>query len=314
MLRYAAAAATLKLFSLPGGPTAYRRLGNYLGARRRSGASLDAGSPYMARARRTLRLCQKHDLVDDGANIVEIGTGWVHWEATVLALFYDVTATLVDVWDNRQLRAYKRYFAEFDRQIDSLPVDRGRTKRAHDRVARLLDASSFEEVYELLRFRYVVDRAGTLAGLRPESFDLAVSCAVLEHVRREVLPEFVANVVRTLRPGGHSLHTIDFGDHLAYLDPRVHQKQYLVYSDAVWRALFENRVQYFNRVQKSEWLAAFENAGLELKLLEEASTSLAGLRIARRFAGYSKSELACTSIRVVHEKPATGQPKQGFTA
>jgi SAM-dependent methyltransferase len=304
MLRYAAAAAVLKLFSLPAGPSTYRRIANVVGARRRARTTLEAQSPYISRAHRTLRLADEHGLVGDGGSILEIGTGWVHWEATVLALFYDVTATLVDVWDNRQFSAYKRYLGELDSHIDSaLDVDRERARRAHDRVARLQRAQSFEEAYEQLGFRYVLDEGGKLASVEQDAFDLAISCAVLEHVRRDVLPDFITNSARALRPGGHSFHTIDLGDHLAYLDPSAHQKQYLAYSDRVWRALFENRVQYFNRLQRSEWLALFEAAGLELKLLEEASTSLAGLRIAGRFELFEESELACTSLRVIHEKP-----------
>ena len=41
---------------------------------------------------------------------------------------------------------------------------------------------------------------------------------------------------------------------LYHYDTSVSAKNYLRYSDAVWKRWFENRVQYFNRVQRREWL------------------------------------------------------------
>ncbi|MDP9205200.1 MAG: methyltransferase domain-containing protein, partial [Gemmatimonadota bacterium] len=262
-------------------------------------------SPYLTRARRVLELCREHHLLRDGGNVLEIGTGWVHWEATVLRLFYDVNATLIDVWDNRQFSAYKHYLAQLGRYIDSdLGVSRVQSRRARSELARLLRAQSFDEAYELLGFQYVVDEEGALQCLADESFDFIVSCAVLEHVKLGILPTFMKNMARVLKPGGYSFHTIDIGDHLAYLDSSSHQKQYLAYSERVWKSLFENQVQYFNRVQRSEWIALFEDNRLELMSFDEASTTLTGLRIAPQFQRFSASDLACTSLRVIHEKAA----------
>jgi hypothetical protein len=92
MLRYVAAAAALKFASLPPASPLYRKVGNQVGARRQVRSRLDPAEGYVVRARRVLDLCNEHGLIRDGASILEIGTGWVHWEATVLRLFYDVRA------------------------------------------------------------------------------------------------------------------------------------------------------------------------------------------------------------------------------
>lgn len=305
MLRYVAAAAALKFASLPPASPLYRRVGNQVGARRRVRSRLDPAEGYVVRARRVLDLCNEHGLIRDGASILEIGTGWVHWEATVLRLFYDVRATLVDVWDNRQLSAYRAYLRQLVPYIDSgFGMDRDRVGRAQLLLGRLLEARSFEEVYELTGFTYVIDKDGTLEGFEDESFDFIVSSAVLEHVGRKILPIFIANTARVLTRGGHSFHGIDMGDHLSYLDPKAHKKQYLAYSQRTWRLLFENRVQYFNRVQRGEWLTLFERNQLKLVGLEESFTTLEGLRVAAEFLHLSDRDLACTSIRVLHEKAA----------
>lgn len=305
MLRYVAAAAALKFASLPPATPVYRKVANQVGARRRVRSRLDPAGAYLVRARRVLDICNEHGLIRDGARILEIGTGWVHWEATVLRLFYDVHATLVDVWDNRQLSAYKAYLRQFVPYIDSeFGVDRARVERAHVLLERVLEAQTFEEVYELTGFTYVIDKEGTLAGFEDESFDLIISSAVLEHVSRKILPTFIGNTARVLTRSGHSFHGIDMGDHLSYLDRKAHKKQYLAYSQRAWSLLFENCVQYFNRVQREEWLSLFERNQLKLVAIDESFTPVTGLRIAPEFLHLSDRDLACTSLRVLHKKAA----------
>ncbi len=36
------------------------------------------------------------------------------------------------------------------------------------------------------------------------------------------------------------------------------------YAEKVWKRYFENDVQYFNRVQRPEWLEMFQQAGFEM--------------------------------------------------
>ena len=63
------------------------------------------------RVKRMLRLQKNYNIVHHGDRILELGTGWLHWEALTLRLFYDIEAVLFDVWDNRQLGGLKNYLA-----------------------------------------------------------------------------------------------------------------------------------------------------------------------------------------------------------
>src|SRR5262245_41296508 len=102
MIKYIATAGALKVFSRgPAMQRLYRRLGNRFGGSRRSSGPMPAY--YAERVKRILRLLREHPLVKDGDRIIELGTGWLHWEALTLRLFYDIEAVLYDVWDNRQM-------------------------------------------------------------------------------------------------------------------------------------------------------------------------------------------------------------------
>src|SRR5262249_16440748 len=81
MIRYVAAAVALKAFS--SGPAMrglYRSLGNVVGARRRLRHGLHRN--HLNRAQDFLRTVRRFDAIHDGDTLLELGTGWVHWEST----------------------------------------------------------------------------------------------------------------------------------------------------------------------------------------------------------------------------------------
>jgi SAM-dependent methyltransferase len=282
----------------------YRSLGNLAGGRRRSGGKIP--SYYLERIRRLLGLQREFNLVRSGDRIIELGTGWLHWEALTVRLFFDVQAVLFDVWDNRQISGLKNYVAQLSPLLD----DRGfglsvsELKRARSLIRAILEVDSFEDLYKLLEFDYVVESSGSLRQLPSNSFQLVLSGGVLEHVTREEVPSLLEETQRVLKPGGWSLHSIDTQDHLSYYDPKVSKKMYLTFSDSTWRNIFENKVQYINRLQRSEWLELFKTAGFEL--IEENSwyLELGQLKLAGRFASMDRRDLECTGPRLLHKKPA----------
>jgi hypothetical protein len=74
MIKYLAVACALKMFSLsPRTRQLYRYLGNTVGARRRAKAGLPA--TYKDRARWVLSAFAKYDIAQDGARLLELGTG-----------------------------------------------------------------------------------------------------------------------------------------------------------------------------------------------------------------------------------------------
>ena len=98
------------------------------------------------------------------STLLEIGnTGWLHWESTILRLFNDVRITLFDVWDNRQFDSYPGRMspaAAGDRRAHgALPP--GESAEPQQTLQKILQTlRSFDELYELLDFRYILDPSG----------------------------------------------------------------------------------------------------------------------------------------------------------
>ncbi len=303
MVKYVATAMALRGFSC--GPLMrglYRKLGNTVGNRRRS----DGPMPrfYLERVKRMLRLVAKHDIIRDGDRILELGTGWLHWEALTLRLFYDIEAVLYDVWDNRQLGGLKNYLRQLGTmlgEVDGLSEEQ--IRRARTLVERIVTVESFEELYKLLGFEYVVDSTGSLERFANQSFQLVVSAGVLEHINREALPVLVAEMRRLLKPGGWALHSIDTSDHLSHYDTKESPKYYLTLSEAAWTHLFDNEVQHINRVQRGEWLQLFRANGFELQDEDSTRTNIANLKLSKRFASLDKRDLECTVVRLAFKGP-----------
>lgn len=303
MVKYALAAAGLKLFSVsPQTELFYRRLGNNQGKRRRTQRGLP--SYYVDRARRLLDWCERYQILRPGDSVLEVGTGWVHWESLIVRIFYDVEITLFDVWDNRQLETLKCFCAQLDDQLDDqVAMSFAQHQRVHDLLRRILVTESFDELYVLLGFHYVVDKTGTLGGFPEEGFAAIYSGSVLQHVKRDILKGYIQDFNRLLKPGGYSMHTVDLNDQIYYYDRNVPQKNYLRFSDNAWHRFFENRVQYFNRVQRPEWLSLFHDAGLELVEEETLGNSLGDMKVDKCYADLARSDQECTLLRIVHRKP-----------
>ena len=303
MLRYYAAAAALKAFSCSS-PTkkVYRALGNTFGAKKRGSHQMP--SYYFDRVNDTLRLARIYAILKDGYRLLELGTGWLHWEAITSRLFFDVHGILFDVWDNRQIEGLKNYLSQLDNMLDKLTADDMQRASAHRLISQIKEVNRYQDLYELLGFEYVIDSRGNLDVLEENSFDLVISRGVMEHIRVKEAPDFVRGIARVLKPGGHSVHSINIRDHLEQYDKAVSRKQYFQYPEWVWRTFFENDVQYINRIQRSDWLALFRKAGLLLVEEKVQEEDLSGVRVAKAYQHrYKEDDLRCGGLAIVHSKP-----------
>ncbi len=264
MIKYLSVAFAARLFSLsPQTERLYRVLGNWLEEHLR----LRRGLPdaYVARSELLLELCRKYRAIHPGSKVLEIGTGWVHWDATIIALFHDVNLTLFDVWDNRLLKAYKSYLKDLSLVLSRFHgIEYEDLDKAHKKIEELTSANNFEDLYSILRAEFVINPLGKLNVFESGSFDLIVSSDVLEHINREEMKEFISDSYGLLKRGGICIHKIDIRDHFYYFDNKVSPKNYLRYSPKIWKRYFESRVQYFNRIQRSEWLNVFRESGFEI--------------------------------------------------
>lgn len=302
MIKYHLTAMALKGFSsCKPARSLYRGLGNWVGGKKRTTGKMP--SYYFERVERNVKLCHKHAPLRADDLLLEIGTGWVHWEALTLRLFFDFRAVLYDVWDNRQLNALKSFLRQLEGRfgqkgfLEGCDFDRARLL-----IRKIEGAYTFDELYEMLGFQYVLDQTGLMECLPREAFRVAISAGVMEHIAAATAPQFVSNMASLLVGRGLGIHSINIADHLAIYDRSASPKQYLTYSEWRWKLCYQNDVQYINRIQRSEWLRMFANAGLSV--LEEggASFDLSGLRIHPRYQTLSREDIDCTNLVLVVQK------------
>ncbi len=302
MLKYYAAAAALKAFSCNAlTRRLYRALGNVVGGRKRATGKLPAN--YPARLRRMRETFERNGVLKDGGRVLEVGTGWFHWEAIATHLFYGTSGVLFDVWDNRQFDALQNYFGQLDRMADSLGLDERSLSRARSALAKIKASSSWEELYGALGFEYTINETGMLGELADGSFDLVISAGVLEHVDAGIAEGVAKGIAGALKPGGYAFNSINIRDHLQQYDRSVSEKNYLRYSDRVWNTALNNRVQYINRIQRKEWLRLFENAGLELLEEDVQTVDISGVPVAGPFRSCDRRDLECGGLVLLHRKP-----------
>jgi hypothetical protein len=302
MIKYRLAALGLKGFSCCGpARRVYRGLGNWLGARKRTVGRMP--NYYYERAVRNVTWCLKYQPLRADDLILELGTGWVHWEALTLRLFFDFQAILYDVWDNRQLSALKSFVRQLEERFGQKGFLEGCDfNRARSLIRKIEGAETFDELYGILGFRYVLDPAGLMGSLPRASFRLTISAGVMEHIPAATAPQFVSNVGSLLVRGGLGIHGINISDHISMYDRSASPKQYLAYSELQWKLWYQNSVQYFNRIQRGDWLRMFGDAGFSV--LEEyvSRAELTGLRIHPRYQGLSREDLECTTLVLVVRK------------
>src|SRR5258707_4556335 len=146
MVKYITTAVALKCFSSSAlMRNLYRRLGNTVGNKRRSSGAMP--DYYPERVKRMLRLQKQHNIVSNGDRILELGTGWLHWEALTTKLFFDIQAVLFDVWDNRQLTALKNYAAQLSPILlkDNLGLPSEQLERAQSLLRAIGSIDTFED-------------------------------------------------------------------------------------------------------------------------------------------------------------------------
>jgi SAM-dependent methyltransferase len=303
-LRYLGAAVALRAFSATSLTRAlYRRLGNTFGKARHA----QAGPVDLERALWLWRMVGTHRTKrPDAPAILELGTGWTHFYGLALRLLTDAALVLFDVQDNRNFDATRAKIGSIgEALVAAVPADGVvPATEIRARAAAVTGAKDFDAVYRALDLRYVVEPTGSLDQFAAESFDVVCSVDVLEHVLRAALPRTIAAMWRVLRPGGIAVHQIGLDDHLAHYAPGLSPKTFVRYDERTWRWIFENKLQYINRVQRPEFEQMFRNAGFAVVLAESDvdRKALLGLTAAAQFRGIGTEELAATRAYFVVRK------------
>ena len=219
---------------------------------------------YINRARVLISLLERQSRLTPGATVLEVGTGYVHWESLIIRLMADTETTLYDIVDDRLFEVFKLYASELKPQLEFIGLPSTRTEAALKVLKVIENASHFEEVYTELSWTYALDKSGSMKNLPDAGFDFVVSSDVLEHVDRSIIESFLSEMYRLMRPDSYAFHSIDLCDHLSNFDPKAPTKFYYKFDGSTWDRWFNSKVQYINRVQRPEWLTFFRRAGFEL--------------------------------------------------
>lgn len=247
-----------------------------------------------------------------GTRFLEMGTGW--YPTFPFCLFLGGAASVITVDLRRHLKG-ELTVRMTDALVRFLPVVAEATGRSEAELAgqhrqlsaAVRTAASLEEATGgVVVYRAPSDASTT--GLPAASVDVVFSNSVLEHVPGPVIERCFVEARRLLRAGGVVFHSVNCGDHYAYIDRKVHQLNYLQFSDAAWRK-WNNRFLYQNRLRAIDLVDMARAAGFSIELDTSHPhplrlQQLDGIRVHPQFARYSREQLAVTSLDLIGRNPA----------
>lgn len=140
------------------------------------------------------------------------------------------------------------------------------------------------------------------------SIDCVFSNSVLEHVAPAAIDGIYREAMRILTPDGIMFHSVNCGDHYAYIDSRINQLNYLQYSDAQWKR-WDNAFLYQNRLRADVFTERAVAAGFTITYSvstpsEKRLNQLAALNVDRQFQSIPPERLCITSIDFIACKSA----------
>ncbi|MET0604048.1 MAG: class I SAM-dependent methyltransferase [Baekduia sp.] len=152
--------------------------------------------------------------------------------------------------------------------------------------------------------RYQAPCDATATGLPGASVDLVTSTWTLEHIPAREIVRILREVRRLLTPDGVVSCLIDPKDHFSYFEPSLSPYNFLRFSDRAF-AVVNPKLQWQSRLRAPEYRALAEAAGFDVLLdvrepgLPEDVEALREMRVAPRFAPFSRDELAVRTVHLV---------------
>lgn len=166
------------------------------------------------------------------------------------------------------------------------------------------------EMLKKLDIHHVICDARS-TGLETSPIDLFVSNNTLEHIPEDVIYKIFLEFGRIASPGAVMSHFIDMKDHYANFDRSITHYNFLKYSSSWWR-LFNNDLQYQNRLRISDHRRIHQAAGFKIvyEINEKGSPEeLECMTISEEFRRHSNEELLVFGSWMVSTR--NGEPHQG---
>jgi 2-polyprenyl-3-methyl-5-hydroxy-6-metoxy-1,4-benzoquinol methylase len=156
--------------------------------------------------------------------------------------------------------------------------------------------------------RYAAPADASDSKLPHASVDVVFSNSVLEHVPGPVIEACFREARRILRPGGVIFHSVNCGDHYAYVDKKINQLHYLKYSHQQWKR-WDNSFLYQNRLRAVEFIRMAEQSGFAIELntaqaKPQRLAQLSALEVHADFSHYTPEQLAITSVDFIGRNPS----------
>jgi SAM-dependent methyltransferase len=247
----------------------------------------------------------------DNTRFVEIGSGWY---PTFPFCLYLSGAHRVHTLDlNRHMKAdltlacATRLGQHVATIAEACGGDASRITAKQQALVRALAQNATVEQATEGVVHYLAPADASKCDLLDDSVDVVFSNSVLEHIPGPVIEGCFTEARRILRAGGVVFHSVNCGDHYAYVDSSIHQLNYLQYSDAQWqrwnnRFLYQNRlraVDFTNMARAAGFLIELDTSRPHPKRLQE----LTGIAVDASFSSYTPEQLAITSIDLIGRNP-----------
>ncbi len=245
-----------------------------------------------------------------GATLLEMGTGWY---PTFPFCLYLAGAARVYTVDLNAYMKPEMTIALADRLNAHVPLiakESGRTDAEVDLaqlalVTALREGKSIEDATKgVVQYKAPADASKT--GFSAASVDVVFSNSVLEHVPGPVIEDCFTEAMRILKPGGIVFHSVNCGDHYAYVDKAIDQLHYLQFSETQWKK-WNNNFLYQNRLRAVDFTDMAKRAGFAIEIdtsraKPERLAVIDAMAIDAKFGGYTREQLAITSIDFVGRK------------
>jgi ubiquinone/menaquinone biosynthesis C-methylase UbiE len=246
-----------------------------------------------------------------GATLLEMGSGW--YPTFPVCLWLGGAKRIYTFDLNRYMKPEMTIamVERLERHVGTIAEESGApstevdTRRRELLAALQRGASISTATGGAIDYHAPADAAKTQ--LPDASVDVVFSNSVLEHVPGPVIDDCFREARRILKPGGIVFHSVNCGDHYAYVDRSISQLHYLKYSEPAWQK-WNNAFLYQNRLRAEDFTAMAKNSGfvIEIDTSRPHPTRLKQLdeiRVHPWFSErYSRDQLAITSIDFVGRK------------
>lgn len=246
-----------------------------------------------------------------GARMVEIGSGWYPTFPLACYLGGASDVTTFDLTRHLKPDLVHECIARLRDAVSTIAktcaIDEHEVLERYNRLRVQLDRSTDPDRLTGGVIRYVAPANASRSGLADESIDCVFSNSVLEHVPRESIIALYKESLRILAQGGVMFHSVNCGDHYAYVDRSINQLNYLKYSNRTW-SRWNNTFLYQNRMRAHEFVVLAKEAGFNIELdtaraTEAKLAQLASIPVHAQFLGVDPHRLCITSVDFIARKP-----------